>query len=962
MPIHRTAILGISGLLCLLAAGGDLLAQCELQKLVPAAGEPREYFGYSIDLMGDTLVVGAPGNTTNGPLSGAAYVFRHNGSEWIEEDVLRPARAGGPRLFAHSVGVSGDAIIVGIPNANPDEGRPYLSGAAHVYRFDGAEWTPEATLTPGAIGADIDFAWSADISGDVAVAGSERYGAGLVEGAAFVFRFDGLQWVEEAALAPSGLTFFGGFGYSVSVSGDVVLVGARRDADAGPNAGSAYVFRYDGSDWVEEAKLAPADLSANEHYGLAVDVSGDTALVGAPRDDDNGALSGSAYVYRFNGAQWIEEAKLLPTTGGPREYFGYSVSISGDMAVVGAHFDGGNGPQSGAAYVFGYDGFAWTQQAKLTSSDGVGGDYLGRAVAVSGTTVAVAAPRDDDQGIQSGSAYVFGACPSGTTPARSDFRLQEEPDRAIKIPVATPRRSERNTFASGVPGMGHAGAALVREDSYSEFLDELLYTHFGDDRGIFGPEHELARDAIVATLSGFGLAVTLEPFTFQGETFYNVVGTMPGTTFPDEEYIVGAHYDSGDTGGADDNASGVALVLEAARVLSRYESQRTIRFIAFDAEERGVVGGHAYVDDHLGDDIRGMISTDMVAWNDGTGNVDIACRPESSLLEGLLVQAVVDYGEGLISHLSEPISASDNGPFEAAGFQACAFREHDWGPYYHTPLDNMEMSAGLDMAYATQIVRIAVGWLVDAAGVDTCAPFDPVTVEPTMRSTSRFLTMVPGNAGQPTAIRVTLSALYHPDPPPTDGPAPDFGAYEGEVRWVGPPVELPEFNEAGPPYYEPTFMGAMLQCEPYFADFGSGGLLYVYGAEVMPESVYEVQTLHEACDGRFDDESLYSETVAIATARWGDVVEPLAGPLGPPQPDFLDIAAIVKKFQSEVVPTKAQAMLQLNVPPVHASVDFRDIALCVDAFMGYVYPYDGPCDCPSTATCPSLDACERCTL
>jgi hypothetical protein len=169
---------------------------------------------------------------------------------------------------------------------------------------------------------------------------------------------------------------------------------------------------------------------------------------------------------------------------------------------------------------------------------------------------------------------------------------------------------------------GMAAANQVSQASYTDFLDNWLYTHAGDDRG-FGPEHDLARDNIEMFFVLYGLDVELHPFQYQSTTYYNVVGTMTGTVHPDQEYIVGAHYDSVNNPGADDDASGTALVLEAARILSQYDSAYTIRFMAFDREEQGLIGSSAYVADHAGADILGMVQADMVAYNTGANSTDI---------------------------------------------------------------------------------------------------------------------------------------------------------------------------------------------------------------------------------------------------------------------------------------------------------------------------------------------------
>ena len=136
-------------------------------------------------------------------------------------------------------------------------------------------------------------------------------------------------------------------------------------------------------------------------------ISGDTAVVGAILDDDNGSASGSAYVFTRTGTTWTEEAKLTASDAAFDDVFGESVTVSGDTAVVGAPGDDDAGTNSGSAYVFTRGGSTWTQQAKLTASDAAFGDSFGASVTVSGDTAVVGARGDDDAGSASGSAYVF---------------------------------------------------------------------------------------------------------------------------------------------------------------------------------------------------------------------------------------------------------------------------------------------------------------------------------------------------------------------------------------------------------------------------------------------------------------------------------------------------------------------------------------------------------------------------
>ncbi|UCE59031.1 MAG: Zn-dependent exopeptidase M28 [Phycisphaerales bacterium] len=274
--------------------------------------------------------------------------------------------------------------------------------------------------------------------------------------------------------------------------------------------------------------------------------------------------------------------------------------------------------------------------------------------------------------------------------------------------------------------MGQMAAMHVWQENYRHYLDDMLYAHDGDNRGRFGAEHDLAQANIFSIFAGFGLDVVLEPMDYNGDTYYNVVATKLGTAYPDQEYIIGGHYDSVGNPGAVDNASGVALVLEAARILSEYDSEYTIRFVAFDLEEIGWIGSYAYVDTHTDDNILGMISTDMVAYNpEEPWLVDRVCiwgRTSSSPIMDSVEQAALAYAPDLTPILVGQFDASDHVPFEQAGLQACMFSQCQAGPHYHTQQDSVDTPDYIDYDYATRITRAVVGFLVDSAGVDVTLP------------------------------------------------------------------------------------------------------------------------------------------------------------------------------------------------------------------------------------------------
>jgi uncharacterized repeat protein (TIGR01451 family) len=166
-----------------------------------------------------------------------------------------------------------------------------------------------------------------------------------------------------------------------------------------PGTGDPQIYR--------ETKLAASDAAANDFFGASVAISGDTAVVGADSDNFAGSRFGSAYVFVRSGSTWTQQAKLTASDASAGDRFGWSVGISGDTVVVGAYLDDDAGESSGSAYVFVRSGTGWTEQAKLTASDASAGDVFGLSVAISGDRVVVGAPEDNAAGTGSGSAYVF---------------------------------------------------------------------------------------------------------------------------------------------------------------------------------------------------------------------------------------------------------------------------------------------------------------------------------------------------------------------------------------------------------------------------------------------------------------------------------------------------------------------------------------------------------------------------
>jgi len=359
-----------------------------------------------VSISGDVSIVGAPGDRDNGADSGSAYVYRFNGFQWYEEAKLLASDGAAQDYFGLSVAVDGTVAVVG---AYGDDEQGESTGAAYVFRYDGIEWLQEQKLEATDAAEGDLFGLAVAISGDVIVVGARADDDTVPSsGSAYVWRFDGVDWIEEEKLNASDPANNAFFATSVAISGDVIAIGAGNKADADDESGAVYVFEYDGADWNETQKLKTSDAAMNDFFGNAVAVSGDTIVAGATGDDDDGKRSGSAYIFGFDGLDWVEEDKLTASDAAEFDFFGSSVAIDGGTIVVGAQAGGNeSGVESGSAYVFGFDGMGWIEEEELLAPTADPDEQFGNAVSISGARVLVGAPYRDSAGSSSGSAFVF---------------------------------------------------------------------------------------------------------------------------------------------------------------------------------------------------------------------------------------------------------------------------------------------------------------------------------------------------------------------------------------------------------------------------------------------------------------------------------------------------------------------------------------------------------------------------
>lgn len=378
------------------------------QKLTAADAATDDRFGWSVGISGNTVIVGAPRDDDGGSATGSAYVFTRSVSTWSQQQKLTAADRAEADQFGSSVSVSGDTLIVGA-YANDDSGES--SGSAYVFARSGGIWSQQEKLIAPDAAASDQFGWSVAVSGDTVVAGAhldDNVNGGTNSGSAYVFTRSGVFWTQQAKLTASDAAANDLFGTSVAITGDTVVVGSSQDDDGGIDSGSAYVFFRSGSTWKQQAKLIASDAAANDFFGHSVSVSGDSVVVGAWGDDTiKGSSAGSAYVFTRSAGSWSQQEKITDPDGAQSEWFGWSVSIFGETLVVGAIKDDDEGPDSGSATVFTRIGSTWNRQAKLISSGASSSDQFGYSVSIDWDTVVVGANLEDDVGVNSGSAYVF---------------------------------------------------------------------------------------------------------------------------------------------------------------------------------------------------------------------------------------------------------------------------------------------------------------------------------------------------------------------------------------------------------------------------------------------------------------------------------------------------------------------------------------------------------------------------
>ena len=513
---YKTVII-LTVMALVLTIGADI-AKGEF-KTIANDGLAFDDFGHAVSIDGPYAIVGAWSDDDNGmSRSGSAYIFERDvNGDWIQSQFkLTAANPAEEDLFGISVSISGTYAIVGAPCHDHDGWLD--TGTTYIFERDGnGDWNLQATLIASDPSHYDHFGHSVSISGNYAIVGSSD--------SAYIFERDGNgDWIQRLPVLIAGDGVVDDyFGYSVSISGDYAIIGAPwNDDGGGSSSGSAYIFfRNNDGDWIEQDKITAHDASGFDTFGKSVSINGAYAIVGSPGDDDGGLSSGSAYIFYRDDEEWMEIDKLNATDGMQGDDFGYSVSINGDNAIVGAGGNDDDGASSGSAYLFVRHGVNWNHSPRITASDANKGDSFGEGVFISDDFVIIGAPSNANAGLKTGSAYIYNI-----------DNVKQDCGRYAEDQIFAEYPSLFDIFGNAVSIDGDYAIVGAAGDSHAGAHSGAAYIFERDVYGIWNQKAKLTAGNDAAEGDRFGFSVSISgDFAIVGAWGDDFIGNNSGLAY-----------------------------------------------------------------------------------------------------------------------------------------------------------------------------------------------------------------------------------------------------------------------------------------------------------------------------------------------------------------------------------------------------------------------------------------------
>lgn len=421
--VHIICIVSLFLLSTALVANNSLRSQAQ-QKIFGNDTTTGDFFGSSVSIDGDTLLVGAFYDDEPQVDSGAAFIFKRSSGTWSQTAKLvsnDPASSDG---MGFDVSLAGSVAVLGAPwddLTSPSSGTMFNAGSATIFEDDGSGWVyKQKVFASDALALD-NLGWGVSTDGSLLAVGAPKADiAGTSDaGAVYIFGKVSGVWVEQAKITAPTPASSEEFGRSVGLMGNTIFVGAWRSDAAAGDAGAVYVFQESNSVWSYQQTLTASDAASGDGFGEYLAVDNDLLLIGSWLSDDSGSASGSAYIFRLNSNTdtWEEEEKLVPSDGASGDRLGFRLDISNGIAAIGARNDDHSGLfDSGSTYLFKEINGSWQQLTKLIANDAQSEDNMGIGVAISVDTVVSSAERTDQSGTDSGSVYLDAIPSSPPTP------------------------------------------------------------------------------------------------------------------------------------------------------------------------------------------------------------------------------------------------------------------------------------------------------------------------------------------------------------------------------------------------------------------------------------------------------------------------------------------------------------------------------------------------------------------
>jgi FG-GAP repeat len=362
----------------------------EYNPVVDANGETGDRFGNSVSISGNYAIVGAYNDDVGANIDqGSVSIYQFNGVNWVLMQKITDGTGAANDNFGVSVSLSGNYAIVGA--YNDDVGANIDQGSVSIYQFNGVNWVLMQKITDATGAANDWFGNSVFLSGNYAIVGAykDNIGAYIGQGSASIYQLTGGSWVLMNKITDPTGAANDWFGYSVSISGNYAIVGANYD-DVGANTdqGSVSIYQLTGGSWVFMNKITDPTGEANYWFGNSVSISGNYAIIGSNGEDITANLNqGSASIYQLTGGSWVLMNKITDATGAAFDDFGSSVSISGNYAIVGVYSDDiGTNIQQGSASIYQRVGLGWQKVQYVTDPGGNANDYFGVSVGFDGAS------------------------------------------------------------------------------------------------------------------------------------------------------------------------------------------------------------------------------------------------------------------------------------------------------------------------------------------------------------------------------------------------------------------------------------------------------------------------------------------------------------------------------------------------------------------------------------------------